>query len=67
MKLTIFAALLMMSLGAFANPVTTGENASGNLTGPDCEGSVADGSGPKETTPSTATPTTAPATATEVR
>ncbi|MFP5492744.1 MAG: hypothetical protein ACLGG0_14670 [Bacteriovoracia bacterium] len=46
MKLTIFAALLMMSLAAFAE----GENASGNVTGPDCEGAVADSSGVKPDT-----------------
>jgi hypothetical protein len=51
MKLTIFAALLMMSLAAFANPVATGENPGGNVTGPDCEGSVADSSGTKDTAP----------------
>lgn len=51
MKLTIFAALLMMSLTAFAE----GENPGGNVTGPDCEGAVADGSGVKDTAPKPAT------------
>lgn len=53
MKLTIFAALLMMSLAAFAE----GENPGSNVTGPDCEGAVADGSGTKDTGTAGGTPT----------
>lgn len=60
MKLIIFAALLMMSLTAFAE----GENASGNVTGPDCEGAVADSSGVKPDTTTASGDTPKPAAAT---
>lgn len=61
MKLTIFAALLMMSLAAFAE----GENPGGNVTGPDCEGAVADGSGSGKDTGSTTAKPAVDSTATE--
>ena len=61
MKLTIFVALLMMSLSVFAE----GEEPSGNVTGPDCDGKVSDGSGTKDSTPAPAGDAPKPSTATE--
>jgi hypothetical protein len=53
MKLIILVALLTISMNVFAE----GEEPSGNVTGPDCDGAVSDGSGTKDTTPKPATDT----------